>query len=450
MKKLRIKENDKGITLIALVITIIVLLILAGVSIAILTGENGILTQAQKAKEQTEQAQGEEQNILTGYENYINSATNQVLDDDLPGNEELKTFITQWNVSDGETIVLPIYEKQETDEERGEKETYFNYNFTVDYGDGTIAEITSFDDEDRKHTYSTAGTYDVKITGLCEGWSFYNVGDSASDLTQIKQWGVTQAKHIDFENCTNLSGQIPTPVKNSFTTVESFRLLFYNCTNLNSQIPENLFYNATNVITLRNVFNYSGVTGNIPKDLLKYCTKVENVAFLFGGSSNITGSIPENLFSNCPNLKTVYGVFKETSITGSIPEKLLSNCPNITKVGELFRGCTGLTGTIPENLFTNCPNITSFYATFTGCSGLTGAIPENLFINQTQINSIQACFRNCTGLSDSQIKIVSKNLTKAMQLCEGVNAKVTVYVPRGIADDDIWGSSNVTVVEYDI
>ena len=44
MKKLRRKENDKGITLIALVITIIVLLILAGVSIAMLTGENGILT----------------------------------------------------------------------------------------------------------------------------------------------------------------------------------------------------------------------------------------------------------------------------------------------------------------------------------------------------------------------------------------------------------------------
>ena len=37
-------KNNKGITLIALVITIIVLLILAGISIAMLTGENGILT----------------------------------------------------------------------------------------------------------------------------------------------------------------------------------------------------------------------------------------------------------------------------------------------------------------------------------------------------------------------------------------------------------------------
>ena len=49
MKKV-LKEKS-GITLIALVITIIVLLILAGVSIAMLTGDNGILTQATEEKE---------------------------------------------------------------------------------------------------------------------------------------------------------------------------------------------------------------------------------------------------------------------------------------------------------------------------------------------------------------------------------------------------------------
>lgn len=42
-------KNQKGITLIALVITIIVLLILAGVSIAMLTGDNGVLTKAKEA-----------------------------------------------------------------------------------------------------------------------------------------------------------------------------------------------------------------------------------------------------------------------------------------------------------------------------------------------------------------------------------------------------------------
>ena len=61
MKQKEIKKlNNKGITLIALVITIIVLLILAAVSIAMLTGENGILTQAQRAKEQTSVAEEKE------------------------------------------------------------------------------------------------------------------------------------------------------------------------------------------------------------------------------------------------------------------------------------------------------------------------------------------------------------------------------------------------------
>ena len=53
-KKQKLKES-KGITLIALVITIIVLLILAGVTIATLTGDNGILTKTNNAKAQTDE-----------------------------------------------------------------------------------------------------------------------------------------------------------------------------------------------------------------------------------------------------------------------------------------------------------------------------------------------------------------------------------------------------------
>ena len=59
----RINDN-KGITLIALVITIIVFLILAGISIAMLMGQNGILTQAQNSKQVTIQAKVEEMTNL--------------------------------------------------------------------------------------------------------------------------------------------------------------------------------------------------------------------------------------------------------------------------------------------------------------------------------------------------------------------------------------------------
>ena len=54
-------KKNKGITLIALVITIIILLILASVTVATLTGENGIITKAIEAREKTEQAGVEEQ-----------------------------------------------------------------------------------------------------------------------------------------------------------------------------------------------------------------------------------------------------------------------------------------------------------------------------------------------------------------------------------------------------
>ena len=65
------KKNTKGITLITLVVTIIVLLILAGVSISMLTGQNGILTQAQKAKEATEKAAKDEESALGSLEDYM-------------------------------------------------------------------------------------------------------------------------------------------------------------------------------------------------------------------------------------------------------------------------------------------------------------------------------------------------------------------------------------------
>ena len=67
-----LKNNAKGITLIALIITIIVLLVLAGVTIAMLTGENGIINKAMQAKIRTEEAKETEEAGLKEIENYLN------------------------------------------------------------------------------------------------------------------------------------------------------------------------------------------------------------------------------------------------------------------------------------------------------------------------------------------------------------------------------------------
>ena len=69
------KMKQKGVTLIALVITIIVLIILAGVTINMLVGENGIITQAQRAKNETAQGQKEESGGLASLEQQIDEAT---------------------------------------------------------------------------------------------------------------------------------------------------------------------------------------------------------------------------------------------------------------------------------------------------------------------------------------------------------------------------------------
>ena len=58
------KFNEDGITLIAFVVTIILILILAGVSISALTGQNGVLKRATEAKEKVETSQKEEKDKL--------------------------------------------------------------------------------------------------------------------------------------------------------------------------------------------------------------------------------------------------------------------------------------------------------------------------------------------------------------------------------------------------
>ena len=65
-------KAEKGITLIALVITIVILIILATVSINVVLGEGGLIQRAQEGKSLTDQAQTDEQEEITGAEEYIN------------------------------------------------------------------------------------------------------------------------------------------------------------------------------------------------------------------------------------------------------------------------------------------------------------------------------------------------------------------------------------------
>lgn len=73
LKRTNYKKKEVGITLVALVITIIILILLAGIAIASLDKENGIFAKVKQAKGKTTNAQENENIILGEYENNINS-----------------------------------------------------------------------------------------------------------------------------------------------------------------------------------------------------------------------------------------------------------------------------------------------------------------------------------------------------------------------------------------
>ncbi len=82
-------KREKGITLVALVVTIIVLIILAGISINLILGDNGIITIAKKAKENVEIAKLEEQKELNELYMQIDKEQNSAGGN----NDEIEEFI---------------------------------------------------------------------------------------------------------------------------------------------------------------------------------------------------------------------------------------------------------------------------------------------------------------------------------------------------------------------
>ena len=84
------KNKQEGITLIALIVTIIVLIVLAGVSISMVVGDNGIITQAQRAKEETDLSIRKESSTLTDYEDLMEGKFVEIkqTQDTNPGNME--------------------------------------------------------------------------------------------------------------------------------------------------------------------------------------------------------------------------------------------------------------------------------------------------------------------------------------------------------------------------
>ena len=101
MKK--IMKNQKGITLVALVITIVILLILAGISISTLTN-TGIFEKAKDAKEKSEVAEKQQSEALDSYEKELNKYTSDNLEENIGVKFEKNTELHDKN---GAKIIVP-------------------------------------------------------------------------------------------------------------------------------------------------------------------------------------------------------------------------------------------------------------------------------------------------------------------------------------------------------
>ena len=298
------------------------LLILAGVTIATLTGDNGILTRAQEVKNKTEQAQKDEENILSNYEDKINEYAG-----------------IDWNEAMSNA-------KAPEDQKTTSKNVI---------GLGTNGRAVNMDLWE--YTLLEDGTYSL-------------LSVDSLDAIENKVWdNVVSGYKGSYDEEGKISGTIPNYIStdngNNYIPVTSLSNLFRNCTGLKiaPQLPSTVTdisntFNSTSIIEAPEIPN--GVTDM--NSTFQNCTKLTTPPKIPNSVTNMQGT-----FAKCSSLEiapaipngviNMYGTFQNTSIIEA-PE-----IPNsVTNMDFTFSGCTSLTtvSNLPDSLenmsltFTNC------------------------------------------------------------------------------------------------
>ena len=214
------KEN-RGITLIALVITIIILLILAGISISALTNQ-GLFRNAKAAQNATEKAEAEQGQRLNEYEDEINKYLNNSKDNSDEDKKEVKL------VADNINKVLSTTDNTELKDEK-ENKIVVPAGFKIVEGATTVDKGIVIEDITETATNGsqfvwvpvgtitkadgttatiTLGRYDFdSTTGVESAYSGTYVEEDANDASTLKKWGNTIAKNITkFKNSVAQNG----------------------------------------------------------------------------------------------------------------------------------------------------------------------------------------------------------------------------------------------------
>ena len=161
------KKTQNGITLIALVVSIIVLIILAGVSIAMLVGDNGIITQAQRAKEYQLNAESTESKLWNDMTNYIDN----IIDGNGPPEDANQTATT---VSEAKLNGLP-YKNTTIIKDDLDNDVKIPGGFNIAEDSGTKIEegIVIEDKKGNQFVWIPVGEYNVS-TSINEGGKLIN------------------------------------------------------------------------------------------------------------------------------------------------------------------------------------------------------------------------------------------------------------------------------------
>ena len=145
------KSKASGTTLIALVVTIIVLLLLAGISIMMLSGNNGVLQRAGEAKEETEEKQIIEQARMDILSTQTLKLTDEITE------RELKSILSKYGVLSKEERTI--------DKKLTSKDGKYIIPVSKIYNGTVVLSQPTIEDKDDKYYYGNFIDYDVDIDG---------------------------------------------------------------------------------------------------------------------------------------------------------------------------------------------------------------------------------------------------------------------------------------------
>ena len=447
---MKILKNKNAITLIALVITIIIMLLLAGVAIQMTIGENGLIAKSTQAKSQ----QAKSELYETAKLSYLNlkaksieaGLTNPTVESILSETDFLNKYnvvgdnITNKNneIIDTKDNLIKYIKNNEplssnSDQlilelnviSSGVLEFYCSdsdSSIEIEYHDNSKEIITS----PGYHAPSTTknynpGKYKLKLKGLnnnhLNGLSIISYADMNVD---ILDWGKAPNKQtgITLPNINNIISPEPDYLtvhyyQGKFNSIPNdlfsqkinneIMSCFSYCDNITS-IPEDLFKNCINAKEFDYTFAHCNNLKNIPENIFKYNTNVETFSRTFAGFSG--SSIPENLFKYNTKVKTFDNVFYGTDFK-TVPENLFKYNTKATSFGMVFY-YTELKS-IPENIFKYNIKAEDFYGTF--AHSKISSIPENLFNNNPNINNLKSTFEDCRKLTTIPQTIINKALS---------------------------------------